>query len=784
MSGGPDSGRLGTAGRITLDATAVRRDGAAWFPVMGEYHFSRDRPERWPRELRAMRAGGVGVVATYLIWILHEETRGDRRFSGHLDIRRFVEDARDAGLEVMLRIGPWAHGEARNGGFPDWLQALPLALRTNDPSYLAIVEDWFRDVAAELAGLFRDDAHPEAPIIGIQVDNELYDQREHLATLRELAERVGMAAPLWVATGWGGAQLPLERVAPVYAGYSDAFWESADIGWPPYARMHFEFSTVRDDLSVGADVRGELPAEAEAGVEAEAVAVAVAVAEDHRYPFLTCELGGGMTTAYHRRPHADPEDIAALALTKLGSGSAWQGYYLYHGTTQVTGELSGTQESHESGYPNDMPRKDYDFAAPIGASGTLRPHYHLLRRQHLFLATWGGDLTGLGVTLPPRGEPALRWALRSDERSGYVFVTNHQPAVAALPDVEDAQLSVEVGGRRVLLPSVPSTIPAGTTFFWPVRRRYGSIAALSATAQPITEIVDGGTTTVFFAAIPGIPVELELEGDAEVRGASRIETAAGPRWLPDAEPGPDCVVRVGDTALVILDEATSLRLYVATLDGRRTAVVFDGGLAQHGDDVLLERWTDATEVLVVPAVTQDRVGPFQRIVLPAWQPFSPLAVSTVRAESTPATVRTGGSMQRLSAPRDEDFAGAAVFEIAVPASVAVPDERAVAGAAVLVVAWTGDVLRAEIDGVLVGDQFWHGRDWELDLGPWRSALERAPLRLLVLPWDGEADVFVDARVRDRRRAGAATVDSARLLRTETVVLAGRAGAAGAAGVPC
>lgn len=24
-------------------------------------------------------------------------------------------------MKVWLRIGPWAHGECRNGGFPDWL---------------------------------------------------------------------------------------------------------------------------------------------------------------------------------------------------------------------------------------------------------------------------------------------------------------------------------------------------------------------------------------------------------------------------------------------------------------------------------------------------------------------------------------------------------------------------------------------------------------------------------------------------------------------------------------
>ena len=101
---------------------------------------------------------------------------------------------------------------------------------------------------------------PAAPIIGIQVDNELYNNGPHLATLRTIAEEVGMHASLWTATGWGGAELPYGRVLPVYAGYSDGFWEESTTGWPAFGVMHFTYNTVRDDLTVGADLR-EAPVE-------------------------------------------------------------------------------------------------------------------------------------------------------------------------------------------------------------------------------------------------------------------------------------------------------------------------------------------------------------------------------------------------------------------------------------------------------------------------------------------------------------------------------------------
>jgi beta-galactosidase GanA len=106
---------------VRVDSRAVRRDGRPWLPVMGEFHFSRFPESRWRHELLLMRAGGIDVVATYLFWNHHEEVRGRHRFDGNRDVRRFVELCAGLDLAVAVRIGPWSHGECRNGGFPDWL---------------------------------------------------------------------------------------------------------------------------------------------------------------------------------------------------------------------------------------------------------------------------------------------------------------------------------------------------------------------------------------------------------------------------------------------------------------------------------------------------------------------------------------------------------------------------------------------------------------------------------------------------------------------------------------
>ena len=105
--------------RIDVTNLYFERDGKPWVPVMAEYHFVRAKVSEWHEELFKIKAGGATIVSTYIFWIYHEEIEGEFDFSGDLDIRKFVKEAERVGLEVFLRIGPWVHGECRNGGFPN-----------------------------------------------------------------------------------------------------------------------------------------------------------------------------------------------------------------------------------------------------------------------------------------------------------------------------------------------------------------------------------------------------------------------------------------------------------------------------------------------------------------------------------------------------------------------------------------------------------------------------------------------------------------------------------------
>ncbi|GGM08537.1 hypothetical protein GCM10010129_60570 [Streptomyces fumigatiscleroticus] len=749
---------------IEVGARRLTRGGRPWFPVSGEFHYSRFPAREWEEELLKMKAGGVTVVASYVIWIHHEETEGRVRFDGDRDLRRFAGLCARHGLDFVPRVGPWCHAEVRNGGLPDWLLARDCAPRTDDPAYLAAVRGWFTAVAGQLRGL--DRAHG-GPIVAIQIENELYDRPGHLLTLKRMAQEAGLSAPLWTATAWGGVQLPGDELFPLYGGYPEAFWTEADGGWPDTCRKHFFFTHERDDEGIGADLR---PTTVRGGDPA-------ALAE--RFPWATCELGGGMAVAYHRRPRVEAADIAALGLTKIGCGSVWQGYYMFHGGTNPPGEHTGLQESHATGYPNDLPVLTYDFQAPLGEYGQLRPSYHELRLQHLLLADFGRLLAPMESVLPERrpwgqdDRDTLRWAVRSDGASGFLFVNNHQPH-EPLPDHPGTVFTVEFlqgAAGALTLPSAPVTVPAGACFCWPLRLDVAGFRLEWATAQPVCTVDADGRTVLVLAAVDGIAPELALDAGtvasvAVPSGSGSVTEADGRVLVTGVRPGTGALVEVdtaagGRAGLLVLDAATARTAYRGRAWGAERLVLCEDGLVfdEEREEVRLHSPAARPSFAVLPApprtpvvagaaVRETADGVFTRWTIEGGdgghRTEIPASVSLVRPAG-PAPEPVTGAPGRASVPADKWF-----DTVAAEYRVDVPDDLAAAPAGVLLrLHWTGDVARAWAGDVLVADQFFSGRVWDIGLGRLPADALRGPgLRLEVLPMAADAPVHVPVREAD------------------------------------
>ena len=122
-------------GSIEVNSFYMLRNGKPMLPVTGEFHYSRYPAEQWEQAILKMKAGGLTIIPTYVFWNIHEEKEGVFDWNGNRDLRRFVELCKKHDMDVIVRIGPFCHGEIRNGGLPDWLFARPVEVRSNDVNF-------------------------------------------------------------------------------------------------------------------------------------------------------------------------------------------------------------------------------------------------------------------------------------------------------------------------------------------------------------------------------------------------------------------------------------------------------------------------------------------------------------------------------------------------------------------------------------------------------------------------------------------------------------------------
>lgn len=475
--------------KIEWDSHGLIIDGKRVTPVMGEIHYSRLPENEWRESVRKMKDGGVTIIATYVFWNHVEQNEGIFNWSGQRNLRKFLEICKDEGMPVVLRVGPFCHGEARCGGIPDWIFEKGIKSRTETPEFLEATEKLYRQIFTQIQGLQWKDG---GPVMACQFDNEYRGHGSYLMHLKEIAENIGFDLPFYTRTGWPELKTPVPygEMIPLYGDYADGFWERSLEPTAGNYYKAFNFKPFRSSTAIASE---QLTDQKEKVTEG-----------DEQYPYFTCELGGGMMGAYHRRPWIYPEDAYSLAVVKLGSGSNLLGYYMYHGGTNPDSDiyLNELQSSPATNY-NDMPVKNYDFQAPLGEFGQPNPHYYTLRKLHMFMNDYGHLLAPMEAHFPApqdiaKGDDShLRYSYRSDGKSCFVFINNYE-RLQNLTDKKGIQFDV----CGVKFPSKPITIPGGTVCIFPVNVdgiRY-------ATAQLIANR-DG---KIYLEQIPGIPTEIAL----------------------------------------------------------------------------------------------------------------------------------------------------------------------------------------------------------------------------------------------------------------------------------
>lgn len=533
---------------VKWDRHSLIMGGRRVVAVMGEIHYSRLPESEWAAEVHKMKEGGVTIISNYVFWNHVEEHQGVFDWSGQRNLRRFIEICQREGMPVCLRIGPFCHGEARNGGIPDWVVNSGCKLRSEDPQFLAYVEALYRQVFTQVQGLQWKDG---GPVVACQFDNEYGGPGSYLMRLKEIATAVGFDLPFYTRTGWPELRTPVPfgEMIPLYGDYADGFWDRSirETAGNYYKAFNFRSSPVSGAIGSEQLDYSQLQSSDLSTLNSS-------------YPYFTCELGGGMMTSYHRRCYLYPEDAYSMAVVKLGSGSNLLGYYMYHGGTNpasrwVPGETSlkpyeGDRQVYLnecqrclSTNHNDLPVLTYDFQAPLGEFGQVNPHYYLLRKLHLFLADFGEELAPMEAVFPcpqdiKKGQDDfLRWSYRAKGTSGFVFINNYE-RLQHLSDKHGVRFTV----CGVSFPSKAITVPSGAMCIFPV-----NVAGLRyATAQ----LVARRSGKVYLEQIAGIPVELAFASGKTMKKVKPRGTETPVYTAPDG------------TAYYVVDSHAAGRLFL------------------------------------------------------------------------------------------------------------------------------------------------------------------------------------------------------------------------------
>lgn len=705
IKGHLDLGGKNPAGdELSVNSYYIEKNGKAFIPIIGEFHFCRFNSDYWEEEIKKIKAGGVNTIATYVFWNIHEREEGVFDWTGDLNLRKFVELIDKHHLYAIVRIGPFCHGEIRNGGLPDWLYGRPFEVRSNDTAYLQYVEKLYNEIAKQISGLLFKDG---GPVIGVQLENEYqhsaapwefsypgslkeytvadwdaafaHEQisvtgsknprseygKKHMNNLKNIAGKVGIDVPVYTATGWGNATIIENGSLPVTAGYAYPFWED------PHPSSFYLFKDIHKN-----------PDYSPVSYNAEL------------YPSIAGEIGPGIQPKYSRRPFVDYESVNPLMVRTIGSGANGIGYYMYHGGS--TPQFNGKFYNEEI---NGLPRVNYDFQAPLGQYGQVRYHYKHLRLLHMFLEAYGDQLAPMKTVLPetnpsitPEDTKTLRYAVRSYGNSGFLFIINFQDHME-IQDINDVSIKVEAAGGQIRFPANGTmTILKATSAILPFNLKLGNALVKSATVQPMTVLVDEDAVYYIFSSINGIKPELNFTEETRISGLKNavVVSKNGIKTITGKEDEP-FAFSANSEMFLVLPQSMAINAIKA---GGHLVFSQELVLADSASLRLISKQIN-NEVHIFPAREMHIKG--QRALATKIKPlFDGFASYAINVQELKPDV----SVEKISAKK---------YTLCLSSDIGELNDVYVN------IDYTGDRALAFINGILITDHFYQGRIWEISL---------------------------------------------------------------------
>lgn len=540
-----------TGESLNVNALYWVKNNKPWLPVMGEFHYLRFPRSGWEDQLLKMKAAGISIVSTYVFWVNTEQPKGSWNWSGDNDLRYFIQLCQQHGLYVWLRPGPYINAESKNGGLPDWVNKS--GKRSDAPWYLEEVKKYYAQVAEQTKGLFYKDG---GPIIGLQVDNEFaHGDAQHLSTLLHIANELGMVAPFNTCTSNSKYNYPLGNMLPMQGAYPYRGWDA------PEPTSDFLYSS--DEWNAMENIGG-LPY------------------DGNRFPRGMAELGVGCWQNYWQRFIVPVYDSEAHFQNCIGRGVNLPGYYMFQGGTQ------------KSGFEGDGHPLTYDFQAPLGEYGQVRPSYRALKLIHYFLSDFGSQLATMqplrpdSMVINPKDVSHLRYVGRFNKDSGYLFLNNAQCWVDMKPQ-ENIQFKLNLSTETLIFPQRPFTLQPNLSPIFPVNMNLNGSLLKYATAQLLCKVESEQVPYYFFFTVDGIEPEFAFDNASTSKISSKSEIVNVNGWSiatlhTSLEKAVTVTSKLGKKAIIVLlTRAQAEQSWRFNFRGQERLMLSDANLLLDGN---------------------------------------------------------------------------------------------------------------------------------------------------------------------------------------------------------
>jgi len=341
-----------------FDKYSLIVDGKRTFIKSGAMHYFRTFGKKeWYDRLSKMKAGGYNTVDLYFCWSFHGTKPDYYDFSDYKDIKELLKTARDLGLFVIARPGPYINGEVSAGGIPYWLLKDKQAIirnRTNgdyvySPSYMEALKSWY--------GVLLPVIKEFDNVILIQVENEYSTnggETEYIEELVNIVKNAGIKAPVFHNDAY---------IAGLYADVVDMYacdiypYINPSSSWRENAYAFDTLDNLEDIVREFNDKSPVFVAEMQAG-------------------WYDKWLGAGYENI---RKDMSYSHINIMTKTAISNGVTIFNHYMTAGGTNILDMAA------------DEVYTSYDFAAPISELGAIKENFRKAKEINYFLDSF--DLT-------------------------------------------------------------------------------------------------------------------------------------------------------------------------------------------------------------------------------------------------------------------------------------------------------------------------------------------------------------------------------------------------------